>query len=109
MNKELKEANEKLRQSNESLMESNYVKEEYVGYVFSICSSYLSKIEEFRKNIGRKLKVGKIDDVRAIISNQQIDKNELQEFYRRFDITFLHLYSAFRGRLQFPWLRAEEQ
>lgn len=108
VNNELKEANEKLRQSNESLMESNYVKEEYVGYVFSICSRYLSKIEEFRKNIGRKLKVGKIDDVRAIISSQQIDKSELQEFYRRFDITFLHLYPHFVADFN-SLLRAEEQ
>lgn len=95
VNKELTVANEKLRQSNDKLVESNYVKEEYVGYVFAICSSYLSKIEDFRKNIARKLKVGKIEDVRALISNQQIEQKELQEFYRRFDTTFLHLYPRF--------------
>lgn len=95
VNRELTEANGKLQQSNDKLTASNYVKEEYVGYVFAICSSYLSKIEDLRKNIARKLKVGKIDDARALLANQQIGQKELQEFYHRFDITFLHLYPNF--------------
>lgn len=95
VNKELTEANDKLRLSNDALTQSNYVKEEYVGYVFSICSEYLSKIEEFRKNISRKLKVGKIDDVRTLMANPQISKTELQSLYNRFDMTFLHLYPRF--------------
>lgn len=95
VNKELTAANEQLRQSNEKLVESNYVKEEYVGYVFSICSNYLTKIEEYRKNIARKLKVGKIDDVKTLIANPQIEQNELRDFYHRFDMTFLHLYPHF--------------
>lgn len=95
VNRELTDANEKLRQGNEKLIESNYVKEEYVGYVFSICSSYLTKMEELRKSIGRKLKVGQIDDVKALLSSQQIEQNELKEFYHRFDTTFLHIYPQF--------------
>ena len=95
VNTELCAANEQLRQSNTKLMESNHVKEEYVGYVFSICSSYLTKIKDFRTNIARKLKVGKIDDVRTMILNPQIEQKELVEFYNRFDITFLHLYPDF--------------
>lgn len=95
VNRALTETNDKLRQSNDRLMDSNYVKEEYVGYVFSICSNYLTKIEEYRKNIARKLKVGKIDDVKALIANPQIEQNELRDFYHRFDITFLHLYPQF--------------
>lgn len=95
VNRELTEANEKLLHSNNELLESNYVKEEYVGYVFSICSGYLTKLEEYRKNIARKLKVGKIDDVRALLSSPHIDQEELHEFYHRFDTTFLHIYPRF--------------
>lgn len=95
VNQELSLSNEKMRQSNEQLAEANYVKEEYVGYVFSICSGYLTKIEEFRKEIDRKLKVGKIDEVRAYIQKPQIGQKELQEFYHRFDTTFLHIYPDF--------------
>lgn len=95
VNRKLTEANEKLLNSNNELLESNYVKEEYVGYVFSICSGYLTKLEEYRKNIARKLKVGKIDDVRSLLSSPNIDQEELREFYHRFDTTFLHLYPRF--------------
>lgn len=95
VNSELTETVEKLRQSNEKLKESNFIKEEYVGYVFSICSSYLTKMESLRKNIGRKLKVGQINDVKALLSNQQMSQDELREFYHRFDTIFLHIYPRF--------------
>lgn len=95
VNLELTDTNEKLRQSNEKLIRSNYVKEVYVGYVFSVCSSYLTKMEEFRKNIARKLTVGQISDVKAITSSERIGQAELTEFYRRFDTIFLHLYPGF--------------
>ena len=54
-NQELQNLNELLRSANQKLQESNDVKEEYIGYVFSICSNYISKLDEYRKNINRKL------------------------------------------------------
>lgn len=95
VNQELSEVNEKLKISNNQLQESNYVKEEYIGYVFSICSSYISKLEEYRKNISRKLKAGQIDDVKSITSSTTIVQSELKEFYHSFDAIFLHVYPDF--------------
>ena len=95
VNKELSEVNEKLKVSNNQLQESNYVKEEYIGYVFSICSSYISKLEEYRKNIGRKLKTGQIDDVKSLTSSTTMVQSELKEFYHSFDAIFLHVYPDF--------------
>lgn len=95
VNRRLTDTVEKLRQSNEQLIQQNFVKEEYVGYVFSIFSGYLTKMEEFRKNIARKLKVGQINDVKALITSEQIGQNELREFYKRFDTIFLHIYPRF--------------
>lgn len=108
VNHELIIANEKLLQSNDELLKSNYVKEEYVGYVFSICSSYLTKIEDFRKDIARKLKTGKIENVRSLITSPQIGQDELREFYHRFDTTFLHIYPKFVEDFN-SLLRPEEQ
>lgn len=108
VNRELTGANEKLRRSNDRLVELNYVKEEYVGYVFSICSNYLTKIEEYRRNIARKLKVGKIEDVKVLTANPQIDQNELHDFYHRFDLTFLHIYPNFVADFN-SLLRPEER
>ena len=93
--KMLTEMNEKLKKSNEQLTESNYVKEEYIGYVFSICSSYITKLEEYRKNIGRKIKAGQIDDIKSLASNTSMTQNELKEFYHSFDTIFLHVYPDF--------------
>ena len=83
VNIQLKDLNTQLQEVNDQLRESNYVKEEYIGYVFNICSTYISKLEEFRKNINRKLKVGQIEDVKAMTDSSAT--------------IFLHLYPDFVG------------
>lgn len=97
VNMKLKDLNTQLQEVNDQLRESNYVKEEYIGYVFNICSTYISKLEEFRKNINRKLKVGQIEDVKAMTDSSATASNELKEFYQNFDTIFLHLYPDFVG------------
>lgn len=97
VNMQLKDLNTQLQEVNDQLRESNYVKEEYIGYVFNICSTYISKLEEFRKNINRKLKVGQIEDVKAMTDSSTTASNELKEFYQNFDTIFLHLYPNFVG------------
>ena len=97
VNMQLKDLNTQLQEVNDQLRESNYVKEEYIGYVFDICSTYISKLEEFRKNINRKLKVGQIEDVKAMTDSSATASNELKEFYQNFDTIFLHLYPDFVG------------
>ena len=97
VNIQLKDLNTQLQEVNDQLRESNYVKEEYIGYVFNISSTYISKLEEFRKNINRKLKVGQIEDVKAMTDSSATASNELKEFYQNFDTIFLHLYPDFVG------------
>ena len=97
VNIQLKDLNTQLQEVNDQLRESNYVKEEYIGYVFNICSTYISKLEEFRKNINRKLKVGQIEDVKAMTDSSATASKELKEFYQNFDTIFLHLYPDFVG------------
>lgn len=97
VNIQLKDLNTQLQEVNDQLRESNYVKEKYIGYVFNICSTYISKLEEFRKNINRKLKVGQIEDVKAMTDSSATASNELKEFYQNFDTIFLHLYPDFVG------------
>lgn len=94
-NVQLKDLNTQLHEVNSQLRESNYVKEEYIGYVFNICSTYISKLEEFRKNINRKLKVGQIEEVKTLTDSSAMAANELKEFYQNFDTIFLHLYPDF--------------
>lgn len=94
-NSQLNELNNKLHNANEKLLESNYVKEEYIGYVFSICSNYISKMEDLRKNISRKLKAGQIDDIKKLTTSSMTVQTELKEFYKSFDAIFIHVYPNF--------------
>lgn len=95
VNGELTKVNEQLTRANNELLESNYVKEEYIGYVFSICSNYIGKLEEFRKNISRKMKAGQLDEIRQLTSGTTVVQSELKEFYHSFDALFLHVYPDF--------------
>lgn len=94
-NEELSRVNEQLKSTNNQLLEANYVKEEYIGYVFSICSSYISKLEEYRKNVNRKLKAGQLEELQSWASSASIVQSELKEFYHSFDAIFLHVYPDF--------------
>lgn len=94
-NESLKLVNEKMQKANDQLKESNLVKEEYVGYVFSICSNYISKLEEYRKDINRKAKAKMLDEILKTTEKQTIVQDELKEFYQNFDAIFLHIYPTF--------------
>ena len=107
-NQELQNLNELLRSANQKLQESNDVKEEYIGYVFSICSNYISKLDEYRKNINRKLKTGQSQEARQLTDNSSLTQNELKDFYANFDAIFLRVYPDFVADLN-SLLRPEEQ
>lgn len=107
-NQELQYLNELLRSANQKLQESNDVKEEYIGYVFSICSNYISKLDEYRKNINRKLKTGQFEEARQLTDNSSLTQNELKDFYANFDAIFLRVYPDFVADLN-SLLRPEEQ
>lgn len=87
--------NEQLNEINNKLQESNYVKEEYVGYVFSLCSDYISKLDAFRLKINRLIKVRKYDEIENLTSAYYLQKKELEEFYKSFDAVFLKIYPNF--------------
>ena len=95
VNSQLQSLNEQLLDTNSKLTESNYVKEEYIGYVFNICSSYISKLDEYRKNINRKIRTGMVDEVKKMTDSSTLAANELKEFYSNFDAIFLHIYPDF--------------
>ena len=106
-NESLLSLNEALRDANGRLRESNYIKEEYIGYVFSICSSYISKLDDFRKNVNRKLRTGQLEEIKQL-TDQPVVKNELKEFYHNFDAIFLHVYPDFVNDFN-TLLRPEER
>ena len=95
VNARLRELNADLKAKNEELNEANYVKEEYIGYIFTICSNYIRKLDDFRKNIHVKAVTKKYKEILADTEDGETMKDELKEFYRSFDSVFLHIYPDF--------------
>ncbi len=86
--------NEDLKLKNDELKEANYVKEEYIGYVFTICSNYIGKLEGLKRNIHLKAMTKKYKEIEAETADIDM-KDELKVFYRSFDTIFLHIYPNF--------------
>lgn len=94
-NEKLTRLNDDLHSKNEELKEANYVKEEYIGYIFTICSNYIGKLEKFRKGIHVKAVTRKYKEIESETEGTDIVKKELKDFYRSFDTVFLHIYPDF--------------
>lgn len=93
-NKE-QQLNVSLKEANLKLQASNQLKEEYIAYVLSVCSNYISLLDEFRGKLKCKLKVHQYKEALDLTSSQAMTQSELKEFYRTFDTIFLHVYPSF--------------
>lgn len=92
----LEVSNQEIRRINKDLKEANFIKEEYIGSLFSNCSTYLDKIEEYRLDINRKAKAGKTQDIlKVTAADNPFFINEVKELYKTFDDTFLSIYPNF--------------
>ena len=108
-NEQLREEKKKLSDTNNALTESNLVKEEYIAQLFATCSSYLDKMDNLKKSIGRKLKSGQYAE--AIKQTQiisQKDNDDMLELWAEFDQVFLRLYPDFVNQFN-SLLKEEEQ
>ena len=105
---ELKELKLEQEKTLGQLQESNYVKEEYIGYVFTICSNYIDKLNEYRKGVNRKLKAGQLAELKQQTDKTETVQMELKEFYHTFDTIFLNVYPNFVSDFN-ALLRPEEQ
>ncbi|MDR1369320.1 MAG: DUF6377 domain-containing protein [Dysgonamonadaceae bacterium] len=95
LNEELNRMNLQLKELNLSLSEANFLKEEYIGHFLDLCSNYIEKLDNYRKSLSQKAAAGQIEDlVKSLKSSRFID-DELKEFYKYFDSSFLRIYPDF--------------
>ncbi len=94
-NNELNLINEKLQRLNHQIAESNRVKEGYIGLFLAILSDNLDKMKEFRAQVRRSIRYGKVQDLEEELSNTEWADKEIANFYRTFDTAFLELYPSF--------------
>ncbi len=93
-NRILQDTNRQLRENNDQLNEANRIKEEYIGYYFTINSEYLNKIEKFKKAVSKSIKEQNMGQIQYIVSSIDLNK-ERKELFLSFDKVFLKLFPSF--------------
>lgn len=96
-NEELERLRHKLDSANRKLENASKVKEEYIGYLFNLCSEYIGIIDNYQSQIARKIKTGKTADIDKILSTP-VSETYLKPFYRKFDQIFLDIFPDFVDR-----------
>lgn len=95
LNEELSEMNFQLQHVNYELSESNHVKEEYIGHFLTLCSTYLDKLDKYRRMVNKRISSGQIQELLKTTKSPELLDAELADFYKNFDTTFLRLYPNF--------------
>lgn len=95
LNDDISKANVQLQQSNAQLSESNHVKEEYIAQFFDLCSTYISKLENYRITLNKKAVAKQHDELFKMLKSTTMVDTEIEELYNIFDTIFLNLYPTF--------------
>ncbi|MEG0851375.1 DUF6377 domain-containing protein [Flavobacterium plurextorum] len=95
LNQDISKTNKQLQERNAQLSESNHIKEEYIAHFFSLCSTYINKLENYRIILNKKATAKQFDEIYKILKSTTLVDNELEELYKNFDIIFLNLYPTF--------------
>jgi DNA-binding CsgD family transcriptional regulator len=95
LNDELQVVNEQLQVVNTDLSESNHIKEEYIGHFIKLCSTYIDKMDGFRRMVNKKLTGGQMVELLDITRSHEMMDNEIEELYTNFDKAFLRIFPHF--------------
>ncbi len=83
-----------IQQSNEKLTEANRIKEECIATFLCNESTVYSKLEKYQRYVKRKTQERRFDELQSI--PQYVDIRTLRnDFYKRFDTMFLHIFPDF--------------
>lgn len=92
LNEELQTMNSQLKTANQNLAEANHVKEEYIGHFLNLCSSYIDKLDEYRRSLN---KTQKVEELYQKLRSTEFLQKEIKSLYDQFDKVFVGLYPDF--------------
>lgn len=96
VNNRLSETAREVKLQAAQIEESSIVKEIYIGRYMDQCSSYLERMDKFRRHLRKVAEYGTKQELRqALTSSSKEMEEELEEFYSNFDETFLGLFPTF--------------
>lgn len=93
--KHLSAARNNLEQTNEQLQMSNHIKEEYIGRFLKLCSTYIDRLDAYRRMVNKKLSAGQTEELLKMVRSRDVLDTDLKELYGNFDTAFLHLFPDF--------------
>lgn len=106
-NQELLDANEKLKNLNLKISDSDKVKQEYITLFLGMLSDNISKTRQYKNHVLKYIRRGLVKEIESEIENMPPIEEDVLEFYKMFDRTFLNLYPDFIDR--FNSLLADEE
>lgn len=95
--KKISKQNIDLLHINEKLKEVHRIKDEYIGYFFSVNSSYIEKTEEYHKMVARKIRNRQFDELLELSATSGLRK-EKEDMFTLFDQIFMKLFPDFVDR-----------
>jgi hypothetical protein len=107
-NSQLSVTNGQLSVTVSKLNESNRVKEEYIGRFMRLCSSYIDKMDNYRKKVNKQARNREFNEIIRLSASAEMKEKELDELYENFDSAFLHLFPNFVNDFN-QLLRSEER
>ena len=93
--KRLSAARNHLEHSNEQLEISNHIKEEYIGRFLNLCSTYIDRLDAYRRMVNKKISSGQTEELLKMVRSRDVLDSGLKELYGSFDAAFLHLFPHF--------------
>ncbi len=108
LNEDLKQMNIRLQSANLELTESNQIKEEYIGRFIELCSTYINKLDAYRRMVHKKISGGQVKELLKMTSSQSALDEELKALYVNFDTAFLQIFPDFARKVN-ALLNEDEQ
>lgn len=94
-NHELEAVNSRLVSLNAKMRESDKVKQEYIALFLGMLSDNISSSRQYRNKVLKYIRQGKTKELVDEIENLPTMGDDILEFYRMFDQTFVNLYPDF--------------
>ncbi len=94
-NSQLTHLNDELNANNGQLLESNYIKEQYIAHFFDLCSTYITKMENYRKTLYKIAANRQFEELVKRLKSTTLLEEEIDELYKQFDSIFLSIYPTF--------------
>ena len=94
-NQELVDLNNRLMIRNAKMQESDKVKQEYITLYLGMVSDNINASRQYRNHVLKSIRQGNAKALTDEIENQAPVDEDILEFYRMFDQTFINLYPDF--------------